>query len=176
MGGGFGVITAEACEKEGLRIPHLEERTIQQMNTILPSRWSHANPIDLVGIKTMGNDPTVPTCLQWLMEDDNIDVVVSLLPTVVVPPGSNLSFESAQIQSMQKEYRERMELFQGLVKKHNKPLILLKLYFNQVEKTMLGSSLPGELRLPEYPKPRRVARVIKHLNWYAEYLKSVKGQ
>jgi acetate---CoA ligase (ADP-forming) len=39
MGGGFGVVTAETCEKEGLRIGALEAQTVEKYNAILPPRW-----------------------------------------------------------------------------------------------------------------------------------------
>jgi acyl-CoA synthetase (NDP forming) len=83
MGGGFGVVTAEACEKEGLQIASLEPRTMEKLNEILPPRWSHGNPVDLVGIRSMSGDNTVSTCLRLLMEDNNIDIVISLMPPVV---------------------------------------------------------------------------------------------
>jgi len=47
IGGGFGVVMAEACEKEGLRMASLEPQTLEKMNAILPGRWSHSNPVDM---------------------------------------------------------------------------------------------------------------------------------
>ena len=49
MGGGLGVVATESCENEGLEIPELEQSTIEKLNELLPERWSHANPVDLVG-------------------------------------------------------------------------------------------------------------------------------
>jgi acetyl-CoA synthetase (ADP-forming) len=168
MGGGFGVVTAEACEKEGLTIAPLEPHTIEAMNAILPPRWSHANPVDLVGIKTMGDNEIVPTCLRLLIEDKNIDVVVSLLPPVNFFPGAG-SFTPEQIERMQKEYLKQMNYLNGLVKQSGKPLILLR-HFNQPAIGNTGLSVqPGE-SLPEYSNPRRVAKVLGLLAKYREYL------
>lgn len=48
-GGGFGVVITDACEKLRLSLPPLSPRTIEEINDILPSRWPHANPVDMVG-------------------------------------------------------------------------------------------------------------------------------
>ncbi|MCX7912504.1 MAG: CoA-binding protein, partial [Dehalococcoidales bacterium] len=58
IGGGFGVMTAELCEKEGLEIAPLEERTLKAMAAVLPPRWTPGNPVDLVGVRPTGGGKT----------------------------------------------------------------------------------------------------------------------
>jgi len=49
MGGGWGVVTAEVCAREGLNIPELPERLRNYFDSLLPPFWSRGNPVDLVG-------------------------------------------------------------------------------------------------------------------------------
>ncbi len=49
LGGGWGVIAADECEERGLQLPQLPERIRQLFDSRLPSFWSKANPVDLVG-------------------------------------------------------------------------------------------------------------------------------
>jgi acyl-CoA synthetase (NDP forming) len=49
LGGGWGVITADECEEHDLAIPPLPEEIKKTFDKKLPSFWSRANPVDLVG-------------------------------------------------------------------------------------------------------------------------------
>ncbi len=169
MGGGFGVITAEACEKEGLTISNLEERTIDALNGVLPPRWSHGNPIDLVGIKTMGDNGTVPTCLRVLLEDKNVDIAISLLPPVNFFPGTG-SFSPGQVEQMQREYVKSMDFLGGLAKQYRKPLILLRQFVGPPGGVNLQAQLQG--KVPEFANPHRAARVLGLLAKYRDYLEN----
>ncbi len=74
-GGGWGVVTADACEKAGLAIPPLSENTIAAIDKLLPPYWSRNNPIDLVG--TLDRDNHIK-CLEALLADDGIDAAIVL--------------------------------------------------------------------------------------------------
>ncbi|MFQ5979543.1 MAG: acetate--CoA ligase family protein [Candidatus Heimdallarchaeota archaeon] len=50
VGGGWGVVAADACEKQGLEVASLPQELIEEINKILPSFWSRQNPVDTVGI------------------------------------------------------------------------------------------------------------------------------
>ena len=47
--GGPGVLATDACEKNNIKIFPLQKTAIEKLNKILPSNWSHNNPIDLIG-------------------------------------------------------------------------------------------------------------------------------
>jgi acyl-CoA synthetase (NDP forming) len=49
LGGGWGVITADECEENGLVLPPLPEPIKERFDEKLPPFWSRANPVDLVG-------------------------------------------------------------------------------------------------------------------------------
>ena len=75
LGGGWGVITADLCAEHGLEVPELSSDIIKKLDTILPTYWSHGNPIDIVG----ENDPNIPkTCLEELLKWDGCDAVIHL--------------------------------------------------------------------------------------------------
>ena len=47
--GGPGVLTSDSCESMGLEMPLLPDSMIKKLDNILPSNWSRANPIDVIG-------------------------------------------------------------------------------------------------------------------------------
>jgi acetyltransferase len=70
-GGGYGVITADACEKLGLKVVSLSKNTIEKLDTILPSRWPRSNPVDTVMAYF-----TSYSCIKIMLEDENVDVIL----------------------------------------------------------------------------------------------------
>ena len=49
LGGGWGVVTADLCNRWNLEVPPLSDDLVKTIDKILPPYWSRANPIDLVG-------------------------------------------------------------------------------------------------------------------------------
>jgi acetyl coenzyme A synthetase (ADP forming)-like protein len=47
--GGFGVLAADYAEKYGIGMATLSGEMEKEFNSFLPSMWSHANPVDLIG-------------------------------------------------------------------------------------------------------------------------------
>ena len=168
IGGGFGVVTAEDCEKEGLEIAQLGAETLKKLAAILPSRWTPGNPVDLVGIRTGGGSNIADTCLRLLLEDKNVDSVISLMPPMIVPPGPMAaSLTPEQLSAMQKEVESSQEALYNFVKEHNKPLV----YIRRIAFTA-GPKQPNmpKVIIPEYPHPRRAARVLRYLAEYRNHL------
>ncbi len=74
-GGGWGVVTADLCERNGLEVPALDEALTARIDEILPPYWNRMNPVDLVGEQ----DPTVPNrVLEALASWDGCDAVMCL--------------------------------------------------------------------------------------------------
>jgi len=48
-GGGAGVVAADAAAREGIALPELSDATLAALSARLPSTWSHANPVDIIG-------------------------------------------------------------------------------------------------------------------------------
>jgi acetyltransferase len=47
--GGPGVISTDSLIASGGKLAWISDDTMKQLNDILPSHWSHANPIDILG-------------------------------------------------------------------------------------------------------------------------------
>jgi len=75
LGGGWGVVTCDACREAGLEIPPLPEHIINKIDRHLPPFWSRANPVDLVGTLDM-QAPIV--AVEELIKSDRIDAVICL--------------------------------------------------------------------------------------------------
>lgn len=48
-GGGAGVLAADEAERRGLPLASLDSETIERLDAVLPSSWSRANPVDILG-------------------------------------------------------------------------------------------------------------------------------
>ena len=165
MGGGYGVVAAEACEKEGLKMASLSATTISRLDSMLPARWPHGNPVDLAGMDTMG-DSTVMQCLEALLEDEGVDALISLVGltrATMMPPGlraPDKSITEARDQKL-KELSEKA---------------------NRLGKTVLSvghiPALMPDTKTEEdhsngfamFSGPQRAARVLHHMLWYRRYL------
>jgi acyl-CoA synthetase (NDP forming) len=75
LGGGWGVMAADALARQGLDVVPLKAETIERLNAILPPYWSRSNPVDLVaGLK----DGDFKKPLRTLLESDYIDSLMLL--------------------------------------------------------------------------------------------------
>lgn len=73
--GGWGVLSADACAEAGLNLIGLPDDIEAKINTMVPDRWSHNNPIDLAGGETRD---TVPEILDLLCSHPEVDAVLQL--------------------------------------------------------------------------------------------------
>jgi len=75
--GGGSVTMTDLAEKEGLKVPHLAEETVQKLKQIIPvSGTSVKNPMD-IGFSSVYRDETLYLKLyQYLGEDPNIDAIL----------------------------------------------------------------------------------------------------
>jgi acyl-CoA synthetase (NDP forming) len=172
MGGGFGVVTAEACEKEGLTIASLELGTIEKLNTILPPRWSHGNPVDLVGIRPASGDMTTVNCLRCLLEDKNVDAVITLLPLVASFYRPLEKINRKKLREIQIDDQKKTEELAKELKKYGKPLYMVTRFSFQQQNRIPPSQSYD--RIPEYNHQNRAARILKHLAWYNHYVDTRK--
>jgi acyl-CoA synthetase (NDP forming) len=75
LGGGWGVMAADALAQHGLDVVALKTETVDRLNGILPAYWSRSNPVDLVaGLK----DGDFKKPLTTLLESDYIDSLMLL--------------------------------------------------------------------------------------------------
>jgi acetyltransferase len=167
MGGGFGVVAAEACEREGLEMATLSESTMSRLDSMLPARWPHGNPVDLAGMDTMG-ESIVLDCLSALIEDEGVDSVLSLMAlhrlVPMVPGGPYTSAQRGNTDARGEGLMAMSERARSL----GKPVLSVGAMPAPLgERPSAEASWEG---LSIYPSPQRAARVLRQLLWYRRYL------
>jgi acyl-CoA synthetase (NDP forming) len=73
MGGGWGVVAADACDKEGLELASLPEQLVEELDRLLPQFWSRGNPVDIVGNLRRSNHFRVAKAL---VECADVDILI----------------------------------------------------------------------------------------------------
>jgi acetyltransferase len=68
--GGPGVMTTDALIAKGGQLATLSKKTLDGLNAVLPSFWSHGNPIDVLGDAKADR---YKVALEACLNDDNID-------------------------------------------------------------------------------------------------------
>lgn len=83
-GGGPGAMAADHAAELGIPLSQLSQETITALNACLPSNWSHANPVDLVGDATPQRyHDAILAC----MKDPEVDaLLVMLTPQAMTDP------------------------------------------------------------------------------------------
>ncbi len=171
MGGGLGVVAAECCENEGLEIAELDSVTLKKLDDMLPARWSHGNPVDLVG-SNVAHSADVVTTLWVLLEDRNLDALISNTwfgrTDGQLRPGAGK--DSAE---KRKKDEERVRQFCLEVKKYGIPFFMVGSP-PQSAADIYAYSLFHREGFSVFPQPRRAARTLRHLCWYKNYLESIE--
>jgi acetyltransferase len=83
-GGGPGVMAADRATDQGIELATLGDETVARLNEVLPSVWSHGNPVDIIGDAPPERySQAVEICLA----DPDIDgAIVILTPQAMTEP------------------------------------------------------------------------------------------
>ena len=82
--GGPGVMATDTLISMGGKLVKLEEQTIQKLDELLPSFWSHGNPVDVLGDAT---PERFSKATEIVLEDENVDaILVILTPQAMTDP------------------------------------------------------------------------------------------
>jgi len=83
-GGGAGVLAADRAAELNVSLPELSEKTVLELNQVLPKTWSHQNPIDIIGdASAQRYHDVINICLN----DANIDgLLIILTPVAMTEP------------------------------------------------------------------------------------------
>lgn len=83
-GGGPGVVAADCIVDNQLELAELAPATIKRLDAALPSHWSKANPVDIIGDAT---PQRFADTTEAVMTDANVDAVLTLFcPQTVTRP------------------------------------------------------------------------------------------
>lgn len=176
-GGGWGVITADACNELGLEVPPLDESIVRRLDSLLPAFWSRGNPVDMVA--TMGMDPYIE-CLEALISWEKVDAVISLsgdagplahlLPDIKKKAEGILPGDKTE-KIMQHVSESRMRIYERvceLVEKYRKPVFAVGTNFPRGK----GTGKP-EFALAQFRTPERAAKAAGVMYHYYQYRKSI---
>ncbi len=172
VGGGWGVLCADACEKYGLKLANLSEETLKKLDKVMPEWWARNNPVDSAG---GGKRKTMTYGVEVLMQAPEVDSVIVL--------GNALGVMSAAIMRKSPFYEqginmvcavlqdaemEIVEEYDRLLKTYNKPLILsTDAKHNAYEiknEVILSLEAKG---IPVFHSPERAAKALAYLTEYS---------
>ena len=175
-GGGWGVITADACNELGLEVPPLDESIVRRLDSLLPVFWSRGNPVDMVA--TMGMDPYIQ-CLEALISWEKVDAVISLsgdagplahlLPDIKKKSENILPSEKTE-KIMQHVSESRMRIYERvceLVERYRKPVFAVGA--NLLRGKGTGKS---EFALAQFRTPERAAKAAGVMYQYYQNRKA----
>lgn len=80
-GGGAGVMAADRASELNIPLPPLSDKTLTQLNAVLPSEWSHQNPVDIIGDAP---PERYHAAIDICAKDENIDGLLTILVPVAV--------------------------------------------------------------------------------------------
>ncbi len=143
-GGGMGVITADLCVKNGLKIAEFEEKTAKQLSEILPSYASVHNPLDLIGDATAER---YAQALEIVSNDKNVGAIIVITLFQLAPLSSEI-----------------MDVLAEANAKTEKPMIVCS---SGGEYTKLLLKSFEKQGIPAYPTPERAVKALKVLVDYS---------
>ena len=82
--GGPGVLATDSIIEKGGKLATLSAETIEKLNKVLPTHWSHGNPVDIIGD---GDEERYQKAIEICLEDKNIDgLLILCVPQVMADP------------------------------------------------------------------------------------------
>lgn len=173
-GGGWGVITSDACEESGLRVPPLPAGLVKKIDRHLPSYWSRRNPVDMVA--TISHDPFLD-CLEILAAWDGIDAIIALgaiRATVRFPFSEKVTGPPEVTGAIQTalQFREDMAAqpdailtgIKQLTDQTGKPIVAVS-----TGPDILHRETLRDYQVVSYPTPERAVSVMTHMVNYAAF-------
>src|SRR5688572_15853417 len=84
--GGPGILAADACEANGLKLPQLSDATRSELRSFLPVAASVNNPVDMLASAPADH---YRRALATILRDDSVDsVIVIFIPPLVTEPNA----------------------------------------------------------------------------------------
>lgn len=183
LGGGWGVVTTDACLESGLEVPPLSDELIVQIDQLLPDYWSRTNPVDMVG----EGDPSIPLkVVEALVKWDGCDAVIHLGAVgrgymaanmikayVRNNPDTPREFQeagAALVETGEKQFFERVI---RLMEEYKKPIIGIRL-LDSVGSKIIYEIPDAAYKSVSFLTPERGVKVLAKMVEYAEWLRDVR--
>lgn len=172
-GGGWGVLTADACAKLGLEVVTLPPETIQELDAFMPPWWNRGNPVDFVGGTPRENHLKVVEALLRCPVVDGV-IALGLMPPLrrdQLAAFFNLDHDA----QVTKEFvssilAATLDALNGLSDQYGKPVVIA---WRQADFGGLGAEeitrILAERNSICYELPHQAAAVFARLVEYGEY-------
>jgi acetyltransferase len=146
--GGSAVLMADECDRYGLKLPRLTDKTTNAIEQIAPKHCALGNPIDLTA-QISGNNADFNRIVELALNDANVDQMIVRYGTVQGPKGAAWANEIAAI-----------------VEQAGKPLIVS--LGRTADSAAAAIEVFDRRRIPWVLTPTRTAMAAGALNQYAE--------
>ena len=174
-GGGWGVVTADLCQAQGLSVPALDDGVIGEIDARLPSFWSRTNPVDMVGEQ----DPSSAfDILETLMSWEGCDAVINLgilgrrlftersLAAVAAADPDTSAKQRQDIIALMADFEQSfIDRSASLMQRYQKPIIGVSLLPDEQHRSVYpsnGSNYSGVF----YETPERAVKVLSQMVAY----------
>ena len=145
--GGPGVITSDEISERGLELAELQEKTLEELDEVLPEEYSGGNPVDVIGD---AGHRRYEEALEKVLDDTNVDAVIVLLT-----PQANTEVD--------KTAKAIAEIFNGA----DKPVLPC---FMGAADVKSGTDILSEKGISHFSDPEDPVKVLKSMNEYREFL------
>jgi acetyltransferase len=145
--GGPGVLATDAVIENHGKLAVISDEIMQQLNEFLPTHWSHANPIDIIGDS---NEEVYKKTIEVCLDDKNIDgILVICVPQVMADP------------------QKLADVVIELAKKSTKPILTSLIGEESVQ---YARQLLNRNNVPTYSTPEDAVRSYMYLYNYSRNL------
>jgi len=174
LGGGWGVLAADACARLGLDVIKLPEDVIKELDSFLPGWWSRNNPVDLVA----GSADNITRVVDILARCDQTDSVLALgvpfphFARVGLPTNEEekKKFFDFVVESYTNSFRE----MKAISRKYDKPVVIAaELPTPRGERALDVDILRciAKENMICYSMPDEAAKVLDSMVTYGEFLR-----
>jgi len=146
--GGPGVMTTDALIDRDGKLAAISEETLDALNGLLPTCWSHGNPIDVLGDAP---PERFAQSLQVVLKDKNVDAVLVILTPQAMTDPTSTARAVAQAAA-----------------KARKPVLAAWMGGRVVSE---GIGILSEAGIPTYTTPEKAVNAFMHLVSYARNLR-----
>jgi acyl-CoA synthetase (NDP forming) len=172
LGGGWGVLAADACAKLGLDVVKLPADVLNELDSFLPNWWSRNNPVDLVA----GDADLQTRVIETLARCEATDSVLALgVPFPIVaraPMPATEEERKKRAQEVLDHYVRTFQQIKDISIKYDKPVVIAaELFF-----TRAFAYLENEIKYAIaannsvcYTMPDEAAMVLSAMAKYGEY-------
>jgi acyl-CoA synthetase (NDP forming)/GNAT superfamily N-acetyltransferase len=157
--GGAGVLAADACGDNGLKVATLSKKTQERLRTLLPAGAAVAGPVDTSAAVSRR---AFRTCLERVARDEDVDAVMAItVPTALghLGPGILSANITKPLVAVMLDQQESVVLRPSQVPEHGQP----------------ADNEPVQA-IPSYLYPESAARALGHAVRYSAWRSSAEGQ